>query len=90
MVTSMTATIATETAAPNGQLRDCRKRSTSALPMKNTFPPPSSAGMMNSPISRMKTSIEPVATPGSDIGSVTCRKLRQGLAPRSAEASSRR
>ena len=89
-VASMIATSATATAAPNGQLRDCRNRSTSALPMKNTLPPPSSAGIRYSPISRMNTSIEPVATPGSESGSVTCRKVRQGVAPRSADASSSR
>jgi hypothetical protein len=42
----MMATRATETAAPKGQLRDCRKRSTSALPMKKTIPPPRNCGRM--------------------------------------------
>ena len=34
--------------------------------------------------------MQPVMTPGADSGSVTCRKVRAGLAPRSSEASSRR
>ena len=41
---------------------------------KKTLPPPRSAGIRNSPISRMKTNKHPVATPGMDSGSVTLRK----------------
>ena len=60
----------TATAEPKAQLRDCRNRSTSALPTKNTLPPPRIAGIRNSPMSRMKTSIDPVSTPGIDRGRV--------------------
>ena len=34
------------------------------MPIKNTFPPPRKAGIKNSPMSRIKTSIHPVAIPG--------------------------
>ena len=44
-----TTTRVTAIADPKGQLRDCRKRSTRALPMKNTLPPPSNCGMRYSP-----------------------------------------
>lgn len=47
------------------------------------------AGRMNSPMSEIKVSIEPVATPGSDNGRVTRRKERAGDAPKSSAASSK-
>src|SRR5205823_6151579 len=79
MVPTMMATSATAQAEPKGQLRDCRKRSTRALPMKKTLPPPSSCGIRYSPISRMNTSMQPVMTPGADSGNVTWRKVPQAL-----------
>ncbi|ENN88070.1 hypothetical protein RHSP_38565 [Rhizobium freirei PRF 81] len=85
-----TATSVTAIADPNGQLRDCRKRSTSALPMKNTLPPPSSCGIRYSPSNRIVTSATPVMTPGNERGSVMPKKVEMGLAPRSADASSSR
>src|SRR5215469_2380768 len=77
----MMTTSATAQAEPKGQLSDCRKRSTRALPMKKTLPPPRSWGIRYSPISRMKTSMQPVMTPGAESGSVTWRKVAKGAAP---------
>src|SRR3546814_1520999 len=54
------------------------------------LPPPRSCGIRYSPISRMNTSMQPVITPGADKGSVTWRKVRSGLAPRSSERSEER
>ncbi|MCY1218759.1 hypothetical protein D9M72_307090 [compost metagenome] len=90
MISSIIATRVMATALPNGQLRDCRNRSTRALPTKNTLPPPRMAGIRNSPMSRMNTSMLPVMTPGAESGRVTRRKVSKAPAPRSDEASSRR
>ena len=85
----MIATSVIEIAEPKGQLRDCRNKSTIALPMKKTFPPPRKAGIRNSPISRIKTSMQPVAIPGIESGRVICQNVLNGLPPRSLDASSR-
>lgn len=39
-------------------------------------------------INKMKTSMQPVITPGAESGKVICQKVPKGEPPRSAEASS--
>ena len=75
------------TAEPNGQLRDCKNKSTKALPTKNTLPPPRNAGIKNSPISKINTSMQPVAIPGIDNGIIILIKFLKFDAPKSLDAS---
>ena len=60
------------------------------LPTICSRPPPSRSGVTKLPIERTKTNTAPTATPGMVSGRVTWRKVAQGRAPRSAEASRRR
>ena len=63
------------TAEPYGQFLDCKNKSTKALPTKNTLPPPRKAGIRNSPISKINTSMQPVAIPGMDNGIIILIKF---------------
>ena len=51
--------------------------------------PPTSRGVANAPTASTNTRMAPTATPGSDRGSTTCRKVASGPPPRLPEASSR-
>ncbi|MNF16018.1 hypothetical protein D3C80_2188660 [compost metagenome] len=49
--------------------------------------PPSSSGITNSPTAGINTSIEPAIMPPRVSGTITLKKVFNGLAPRSSEAS---
>ena len=73
-----------------GQSLLLKNSSHSTRPIISVSGPPSSSGMTNSPTQGMKTSIEPAMMPALDSGTVTFQNATQGVAPRSAAASSRR
>ena len=87
--TTSTTSMAMATARRVGQSRLEKNSSQSTRPIISVSGPPSSAGITNSPIAGMKTSMEPAMMPGIESGSVTWKKVASGRAPRSAEASSR-
>ena len=66
-----------------------KNSSHNTLPIISVSVPPKRSGITNSPTAGMNTSRQPATMPGSDSGRVTVRKAANGLAPRSAAASSR-
>ena len=79
----------TDRAAPSGQLKAMPNWLNTRRPKVKPWVPPTSSGARKSPVARMKQNIAPITAPGRLIGKVTRRKVCQGVAPRSAEASSR-
>src|SRR5262245_13362737 len=75
-------------AEPSGQLAALVKKSWMMLPYIDPLLPPTSKGVMYSPIVGMNTRKNAAATPGMLSGRVTRRNWPAGLAPRSAAASS--
>jgi len=57
------------------------------LPIMMLFGPPSRSGVRKLPSARMNTSSEPETMPGSESGTMTEKKVRIWLAPRSRLAS---
>jgi hypothetical protein len=88
--TMISSTITTATLLAIGQSLLLKNSSHSTRPIISVSGPPSSSGMTNSPTQGMNTSMLPAMMPALDSGTVIFQKAVQGVAPRSAAASSRR
>jgi len=75
------------TAEAIGQSRLLKNSCQSTFPIIKVSGPPSNSGITYSPTEGIKTSIEPATTPFFESGKVMLKKVFQGGAPKSSDAS---